>query len=83
MCSDTISIRLERDRLEHRMRRIERVTSALRDRAVYRHAVMGTTPPPLRRAIADFELELIGMRRRLDDLQALDREPVAAAVAVR
>ncbi len=66
--------RLERDRLEQRIRRIERVTAALRDRAVYRHAVMGTTPLPLRHAIGEFEVELAGMRRRLSELGRGDLE---------
>lgn len=59
---------LERTRLEHRAGRIERVISALEDRAVYRLAVSGEAPAPLRRAIADFRIELGGIRRRLVDL---------------
>ena len=34
----------------------------------YRHAVAGTTPAPLRSAIADFRLELGRLRRRLAEL---------------
>lgn len=61
----TIARELEQERLRHRARQIERVVSALRDRAVYRHAVTGATPPALRRAIADFGVELDSIRRRL------------------
>ena len=38
--------------------KIERTMSALKDRAVYRHPVTGTTPPALQCAIADFGIEL-------------------------
>jgi hypothetical protein len=65
MTQDTVARRLERDRLEHRLRRIEVVTSALRERAVYRHTVEGTTPAPLREAITSFELELDDIRSQL------------------
>jgi hypothetical protein len=61
----TIARELEQERLRHRARQIERVMSALSDRAVYRHDVTGTTPPGLRRAIADFGIELDVIRRRL------------------
>jgi hypothetical protein len=61
----TIARQVERERLDHRARQIERVMSALRDRAVYRHTVTGTTPPALRRAISDFGVELDSIRRRL------------------
>mgnify|MGYP001295898029 CR=1 FL=1 len=63
--STTIAIQLEEERLRHRARRIERVLTELKDRAVYRHAVTGTTPPGLQRAIADFGRELDAVRRRL------------------
>jgi hypothetical protein len=61
----TIARKLEQERLRHRAERIERVMSALRDRAVYGHDVTGTTPPALRRAISDFGVELESIRRRL------------------
>ncbi|HET9740384.1 MAG TPA: hypothetical protein VFP78_19900 [Solirubrobacteraceae bacterium] len=61
----TIARELEQERLHDRARQIERVMSALRDRAVYRHTVTGTTPPALRRAISDFGVELDSIRRRL------------------
>ena len=61
----TIARELEQQRLHHRARQIERVMSALRGRAVYRHTVTGSTPPALRRAIADFGVELDSIRHRL------------------
>jgi hypothetical protein len=67
---ETIAAGLERDRLEHRARRIERVLTALEERAVYRHAVTGITPTPLEHAIADFRRELGRVRRRLSELRA-------------
>ncbi len=73
MQADLIDPRIERDRLLRRTRQIQMVTSALRDRAVYRHTVLGTTPPPLRRAIADFERELATMRHRLATLEGQAR----------
>jgi hypothetical protein len=66
--SPTLGARLERDRLLHRAQRIERAMDALRDRAVYRHEITGTTPPPLRSAMADFNRELVRLRRRLTQL---------------
>jgi hypothetical protein len=60
----TIATQLEQDRLRHRAQQIERVMAALRDRAVYRHAVTARTPPGLQRAIADFGIELKAIRRR-------------------
>jgi hypothetical protein len=68
--SETPSLgsRLERDRLLHRAQRIERVIDALRDRAVYRHEITGSTPPPLRSAMADFNHELVRLKRRLTQL---------------
>jgi hypothetical protein len=64
----TIADSLEVERLRHRAHQLERVLAALRDRAVYRHAVTGSTPAPLERAIADFAIELGKIRRRLGDL---------------
>jgi len=68
MRTDTVARSIDRDRLEHRVRRIELAIAALRDRAVYRHAVTGTTPPPLHCAIEDFETELGGVRQQLSKL---------------
>jgi hypothetical protein len=64
----TIGLDLEVERLRHRARQIERVVSALRDRAIYRHAVTGVTPVPLERAIADFQIELRAIRHRLTEI---------------
>jgi hypothetical protein len=66
--SQTLGALLERDRLLHRAQRIERVIAALRDRAVYRHEVTGTTPLPLHAAMADFHRELAVLKRRLAQL---------------
>ncbi len=71
MNDPTASLQAEQDRLEHRIRRVALVTTALRERAVYRHRVIGTTPEPLVQAIADFEIELATMRRRLGELHKL------------
>jgi hypothetical protein len=65
MSEQTIALQLERDRLEHRLGRLEMVMSALRERAVYRHTVSGRTPAPLREAIAAFEIERDEIQRRL------------------
>jgi hypothetical protein len=64
----TIARQLEQDRLHHRARQIERAMAALKDRAVYRHAVTGKTPAALQHAIADFSSELKAIRRRLRDV---------------
>ncbi len=72
MQPDTIALLPERDRLEHRVRQMEIVTSALRDRALYRREVIGSVPVPLGQAIEGFEVELAGMRRRLSELMAVD-----------
>ncbi len=66
--SRTVTRDPERARLEHRAGRIERVIAELEDRAVYRRAVSGEAPAPLQRAIADFRIELGGIRRRLVEL---------------
>jgi hypothetical protein len=44
------------------------VTSALCDSFVYRHAVTGATPTPLRQALAGFQRELDTVRRQLEQL---------------
>jgi hypothetical protein len=75
----TIAPQLERDRLEHRMRRIELVVAALGERAVFRRATMGTTPAPLRQGITSLELEIVAIRRRLDELGTSDARAAAAA----
>lgn len=75
MAADTIALELEHDRLRRRMRRMELVTAALRDRAVYRQGVTGTTPAPLRHAIEGFESELASMRLRLAELPRVQPVP--------
>ncbi len=70
MHATNIALELEGDRLRRRLRRMELVTSALRDRASYRQAVSGRTPAPLLQAIAGFESEIAGMRDRLNELGA-------------
>lgn len=57
---------LERQRLEHRARRLERVLAALDDRRLYRERADGATPPALREAIHDFRTELEAVERRLE-----------------
>jgi hypothetical protein len=64
----TKGARLERERLQHRAQRVDRVIAALRDRAVYRHDATGATPAPLKAAMADFNHELTRVRRRLTQL---------------
>ena len=74
---ETIGSQLERDRLERRVRRIQKVTEALRDRAVHRQSVNGMTPPALRHAIADFEIETRRLQRRVAELRRTRRTPAA------
>lgn len=69
MPTATLATDLERRRLAHRATRIERVIAALRQRALYRDAIEGRAPRPLRQALADFEAELGAIRRRLAELE--------------
>jgi hypothetical protein len=64
----TIALELERDRLQHRLERLRVVVAALHDRAVYRQAVSGATPVPLRQVIEGFETETAAVCRRLNEL---------------
>jgi hypothetical protein len=64
-----IATDLTRQRLEHRATRLEHVISALEDRAVYRQSTGAVLPKPLRRAIADFRIELARVRHRLGELE--------------
>ena len=57
---------LERQRLEHRQRRLKRVLSALEDRRTFRQEADGSVPPALREAIGGFRQELDAVERRLD-----------------
>jgi hypothetical protein len=56
---------LERQRLEHRARRLLRVIAALDERRLYRERSDGATPAALREAIAGFQSELGEVERRL------------------
>jgi anti-sigma factor RsiW len=59
----TLRADLERDRLEDRAARLDRVVTALRARARAYDDTM--VPPPLRRSLTDFERELGAVRERL------------------
>jgi hypothetical protein len=60
----TLRAQLERDRLEDRAARLDRVVTALRARArAYDDA---TVPAPLSHSLTDFERELGAVRERLD-----------------
>ncbi|HEU4976155.1 MAG TPA: hypothetical protein VFT50_13755 [Baekduia sp.] len=63
----TIGAALERRRLEHRARRVQRVLAALEDRVAARRGT-GPVPGGLREAIRDFERELGRVRERLRGL---------------
>ena len=56
---------LERDRLEHRARRLDRVARELRARAEAKRAHHGHVPAPLGSALAGFQSELRSVRSRL------------------
>lgn len=56
---------LERQRLEHRQRRLKRVLAALEDRRTFREEADGSVPRALREAIGDFRQELEAVERRL------------------
>ena len=60
----TLGESLERQRLEHRVRRVEQVVVALEQRLRV-HAAIVVVPAPLRLAIGDFRLQLRELRRRL------------------
>ena len=57
---------LERQRLEHRQRRLKRVLAALDDRRMFREEADRTVPPALREAIHGFRQELDSVERRLE-----------------
>lgn len=64
----TITTRLERQRLEHRVRRIDGVIAQLRVRADAHLREQGSVRRPLRQAIVDFERERSLLRARLMEL---------------
>ncbi|HMJ34912.1 MAG TPA: hypothetical protein VK501_13450 [Baekduia sp.] len=59
----TLGAELERDRLEERAARLDRVVAALRARA--RAYDAATVPRPLRHSLGDFQRELDTVRERL------------------
>lgn len=63
----TLAVDLERDRLEHRIRRTREVLRALEHRDVMRPA-RGTVPRPLVLAVQDFRGELERLERRARQL---------------
>ena len=65
----TIGSELERDRLAHRINRMELVLRALKDRATLR-SEGGDVPAPLREAIRDFSTELHALRGRFAEMAA-------------
>lgn len=62
----SIGAALERQRLEHRQRRLKRVLAALDDRRMFREEADGSVPPALREAIHGFRQELDSVERRLE-----------------
>jgi hypothetical protein len=64
----TLRSRLELDRLERRIVRVESVLAALRVRMREHQRHSRPTPLPLRCAIGDFEHDLATMRLRVDEL---------------
>lgn len=65
--SPHLGLRLERDRLEHRARRLEEAILALEARREYRHS-RGSVPLPLVQAIIGFREELRQTEQRLRTL---------------
>jgi hypothetical protein len=59
---------LERDRLEHRARRMTFAVGSLRQRAIATERELGATPRHLQQIIVDFEAEIEAMNARLRDL---------------
>jgi hypothetical protein len=69
----TLGAELERNRLEHRMRRVTMVVAALRHRAGEHQRDLGVPPRPLRQAIADFEAQTAAINARLRELSGNGR----------
>lgn len=65
--SPHLGLRLERDRLEHRARRLQEAILALEARRRYRHE-RGSVPVPLVQAIDGFRQELRRTEQRLRTL---------------
>lgn len=64
----TLGDDLERDRLEHRVRRVTVVIGVLRRLASEQRGELSSTPRHLRLAIADFEGQIKAMNARLAEL---------------
>lgn len=64
----TLGYALERQRLEHRIRRVQEVLGALEDRVTLRGREHGP-PPGLTAAVRDFSTELSSLNRRLAELR--------------
>lgn len=63
--SSTIGAELERRRLQHRARRMERIIADLKQRALHLELTQGKAPVALGQAIAGFHEELDRIERRL------------------
>ena len=70
--NDSLGSELERERLEHRARRLSLVVALLRERASS-SSYGGTVPPGLQQAIANFSAELSRVRDRLHGEPLRDR----------
>jgi anti-sigma factor RsiW len=75
----TLGAHLERDRLEERAARLDRVITALRARV--RAYDDGAVPPPLSHSLTDFEHELSRVQSRLATSQRASAHLRAARLA--
>ncbi len=66
--SRTLAAALERDRLEHRLRRVGVAIAALRGRAGEHQDELGAPPKPIQEAIAYFEARMAAINERLQEL---------------
>jgi hypothetical protein len=73
LTKETLGHALEQQRLQHRARRIELATLALKGIADTR-STTDRAPAPLLRAINRFELELAEIQQRLTELRATHGE---------
>jgi hypothetical protein len=79
--AQTLGAELERVRLAHRTRQIERVLVSLRERRTER-ARAGPVPPALSQAIDDFSRELAQLRARLSAMPSPPRDATSQAGAM-
>jgi hypothetical protein len=70
VATHTLGAALERDRLEHRVGRLEVAIIALRQRANEQRRGLGAAPRHLGLAIADFEAQVAVIHARLRELDA-------------